>query len=174
MLPVIDLEASGLKKNTYPIEVGIYIPTNDGAIEESWLIKPEQDWLDNREWNEDAAKIHNIPMHELKRDGIPGFEVCNRLNSILSGTTIYSDAPEYDEHWLSVMFDYWGISMHFDIEHILWPNNLKYRKKLQNVNFEDFRNLKIKYSKKHSLIEHRALGDAKAIGLAINHCLKKK
>lgn len=174
MIPVIDLEASGLSTQSFPIEVGIYVPDSFETIEESWLIKPEPEWLEHRIWDEKSAKVHNISIDMLKNEGVDGHIVCSKLNSLLSGTTIYSDAPDFDEMWLKIMFNHFKIDMHFDIDHVLYPNDKKLRKKLfkKDVSFEDFRQLKNKQLSKPGFNAHRALDDAKAMGLVMKKLLK--
>lgn len=174
MIPVIDVEASALSENSYPIEVGVYIPVGDEVLEYEWLIKPEKEWLENREWNEKSSKIHNISLDRLKNEGISGHIVCEKLNALLLGQTIYSDAPAFDEMWLKVMFDYWKVEMHFFIEYILYPEDINLRKKLykKDISNIDFRKLKEKELSKNNLESHRALNDAKAMGLIMKRLLK--
>ena len=56
---IIDFEASGFGKGSYPIEVGF-----SGRHGEGWcsLIRPENDW---EHWDIDAAKVHHIPREIL-------------------------------------------------------------------------------------------------------------
>jgi hypothetical protein len=174
MIPVIDVEASSLSENSYPIEVGVYIPIGNEVLEYEWLIKPEKEWLDDREWNEQSSKVHNISLDKLKNEGVSGYTVCQKLNALLLGQTIYSDAPEFDEMWLKVMFDYWNIEMHFFIEYILYPEDVKLRKRIYNkdISHVDFKNMKEKELSKHGMESHRALNDAKAMGLVMKRLLK--
>lgn len=95
---IIDLEASGLDRKSYPIEVGI----TNGTISAQWLISPEKNWTF---WCEKAAKIHNIPRQLLLSEGLPIKQVCHELNEILDQSTVYSDAQEWDSFWLQVLFN---------------------------------------------------------------------
>lgn len=173
MIPVIDLEASSLSDNSYPIEVGIFIPSDNGLYESySWLIKPTENWLLNREWNEKSASVHNISKNEIIENGHLGYDICNKLNSLLLGTTIYSDAPDYDYKWLKILFDEWNIDMKFDLGHILYPEDKKLSEKLNKVSYSQFNKIKEKIVKDNNLILHRAGDDSIMLGLIMQKLLK--
>lgn len=59
---VIDFEASGLSKKSYPIEAGI----TNGAVHYTALIKPMSHW---RYWEAEAEKVHNIAHDEIMKNG---------------------------------------------------------------------------------------------------------
>lgn len=59
---VIDFEASGLRKKSYPIEVGI----TDSTEHYSSLIRPLPHW---KHWEEQAKKVHNISLDEIIKNG---------------------------------------------------------------------------------------------------------
>ncbi len=95
----IDIEASGLHFDSYPIEIAIRIHQKTY----SWLIKPEHNW---KYWDKDAEALHGISLHYLKEHGLSALQVATEINSLLYETTgmIYSDAAEWDWDWIKVLF----------------------------------------------------------------------
>jgi len=107
---VIDLESSGLGKESYPIEVGFIL--EDGVEKHSWLIKREPGW---NHWDPVAQNIHNITRQDITDNGLYAPDVANLLNKHLAGKTAYSDCREYDEFWIDVLFDKVGIKREFHV-----------------------------------------------------------
>lgn len=106
----IDFEASSLSTRSHPIEVAWSTP--DGAIE-SHLILPLADWQD---WDDYAEReIHHISREMLTAEGKDPAWVAARMNEVLGGSIVYSDAPEFDERWLMRMFDAVGLEPTFQI-----------------------------------------------------------
>lgn len=97
---VIDVEASGFGKGSYPIEVGFVLP--DGRSD-CMLIKPDEAWL---HWDPVAESLHRISRDLLVRHGHPIHEVVERLNRQLEGRTVYTDGWGNDYSWLSMMYDF--------------------------------------------------------------------
>lgn len=99
-LPVIiDIEASGFGKGSYPIEIGFYMPDGQSFCA---LIRPEANWT---HWDSSAEKVHGIPRALLDAKGKPAVEICLELNRRLRGQRVYCDAWAYDFVWLSRMYD---------------------------------------------------------------------
>lgn len=94
----LDIEASGLDKASYPIEIA----WNDakGNIT-SFIIKPHPEWT---YWSDEAEKLHRIYREELEESGITLNDACDRLDAELSGRGIYSDAPFYEKQWLDKLY----------------------------------------------------------------------
>ena len=107
----IDLEASGLRPNSWPIEVGWCF--EDGSAE-SYLIQPASDWPRDA-WDARAEALHRIPYETLLAAGTPIADVCRRLNEALDGATIYSDAPDWDGFWLWRLFKAGGARQRFKL-----------------------------------------------------------
>ncbi len=107
---IVDLEASGLHFDSYPIEIALRICHKTYK----WLIKPENDW---HYWSKEAESLHGISQNYLSNHGISAFQVANEINSCLSKTTgiIYSDAAEWDNDWMKKLFHVTGISPCFII-----------------------------------------------------------
>lgn len=110
--PIIDLEASGFGRGSYPIEVGIALA--DRAVH-SFLIKPEPDWT---HWSDEAEKIHGISREQLQKEGMSIEDIALMLNDMLRGQTLYSDAWSFDSSWIGRLFDSAGIVQRFRIETI--------------------------------------------------------
>lgn len=106
---VLDCEASGLGKESYPIEIGIAF--EDGTID-SFLINPAESWTD---WDLEAEKIHNIKKEHLK-SGKSIFEAVIYLNSQLRDCKVYSDCVEYETFWIDRLYKEVGVTRSFEIE----------------------------------------------------------
>jgi hypothetical protein len=98
----IDLEASGLARESYPIEIA-WKCTKSGASD-CFLINPDTvpEW---HYWDECAEELHGIEPDLLQREGISADQACFRLNRVLAGKDVVSDAVEYDGFWLRRLFD---------------------------------------------------------------------
>lgn len=98
----IDVEASSLNVNSYPIEIA----WSDycGNIE-SHLINPSgvDSWTD---WDFYAQhKIHGISKQMCYREGVDPEWLCNRLyESIEQGDILYADGGTFDEFWVDELF----------------------------------------------------------------------
>lgn len=99
LLPgILDIEASGFGRGSYPIEVGV--ATEQGE-EYAWLIQPEPDWL---HWDDGAEAIHGISRDQLALEGLPVTLVADQLNELLEGQILYSDGWGFDSGWLALLF----------------------------------------------------------------------
>jgi hypothetical protein len=101
----IDFEASSLSSESYPIEVAWN--SEDGSIE-SHLISPEgqKDWQD---WSQAAENVHRIERGELLSSGKSPRWIVGRMNLVLAGRTVDSDAPRFDGFWLSRLIEASGV-----------------------------------------------------------------
>ena len=109
---IIDIEASGFGKESYPIEVGYVLGNGDSFCS---LILPAEDW---NKWDEEAEKIHGIKQQTLLQVGHPVSEIAQTLNHQLSGETLYSDAWGNDSSWLGLLFHIADLPMRFRIDSI--------------------------------------------------------
>lgn len=98
-IDIIDIEASGLHFDSYPIEIAVLA----SGKYHSWLIKPDESWT---HWCERAETLHGISRSLLFKEGLPVSIVADELSEVLGNTTsmIYSDADRWDEDWLSTLF----------------------------------------------------------------------
>lgn len=96
---IIDIEASGLHFDSYPIEVAVRLR---GQCK-SWMVKPEPSW---QYWCATAESMHGISREELFRDGLPAIEVVNQLNAFLteSDVVLYSDVDRWDGDWVDTLY----------------------------------------------------------------------
>jgi hypothetical protein len=108
----LDLEASGLHRTSYPIEVGWAFLDLSA---ESFLLRPAPEWTGWGWWLE-SEKIHGISRAECLRDGIDVRHAAQRLNATLSGAQLYCDSPGFDGDWLRKLFAASGIEPAFDLQ----------------------------------------------------------
>jgi len=98
-IDIIDIEASGLHFDSYPIEIAVLVNRKHHV----WLIKPEPSWT---HWCNNAEALHGISRRKLKEEGVPASVVVDKLTDVLSDASgvLYSDADRWDEDWLSTLF----------------------------------------------------------------------
>lgn len=96
---VIDIEASGFGRGSYPIEVGYVLP--DGRCY-CTLIRPEPEW---EHWDGEAERLHGITRALLHDHGRAAVDVAHHLNHVLAGQTVYTDGWNNDYTWLAVLYD---------------------------------------------------------------------
>lgn len=116
---IIDLEASGFGRGSYPIEVGFALADRQA---QSFLIQPAPSWT---HWSEEAEKIHGLSRELLQNEGLPVKEVAYELNRILANQVLYSDAWSFDSSWLGRIFEEAGIVQRFRLETITTLLNQK-------------------------------------------------
>lgn len=109
---IIDLEASGFGRDSYPIEVGFVLSSGDSFCS---LIKPAKSW---DRWDDSAEQVHGITQEILLKVGKPIPEIAEKINNQLSGETIYSDAWGNDSSWLGLLFDEANMPMRFRMDSI--------------------------------------------------------
>lgn len=151
---VIDCEASGLEKESYPIEVG-YTLSNGETF--SYYIKPEPSWT---YWDPKAQDIHGIKRETLFEIGLPAYEVALKLNSQLAGEIIYSDASDWENFWINVLFNSVGLERFFEIRSI--QDLFIVRSGIpQHSGF--YRKRKALFRDTPGIVQHRAGDDSKII-----------
>ena len=97
--PVLDIEASGFGRDSFPIEVG-YVLSNSESF--CCLIRPAPEWT---HWDATAEGLHGITQETLRRHGRAPRDVALLLNDRLHGLTLYCDGWANDYVWLSVLFE---------------------------------------------------------------------
>jgi len=100
---VIDIEASGLQSTGYPIEIA-WCSTDSCAVT-SILIRPSSTWTS---WDYNAEALHGISREQLMRDGVSVRDAANIFSTATFGAEIYSDAPDWDQYWLSLLLSQAG------------------------------------------------------------------
>ena len=112
-LPVVlDVEASGFGRHSYPIEIGFVLP---GGETFCTLVRPEAHWT---HWDQTAEDIHHIRRETLLDHGRPVDEVARQLNQRLRGLTVYSDGWANDYSWLGLLFDAADLMPAFRLENL--------------------------------------------------------
>jgi DNA polymerase III alpha subunit (gram-positive type) len=145
---VLDIEATGLHPDSYPIEIAYANPL------ESWvtssLIKPHPDWGD-LPWDERSKALTGITETNLMNATSAEKVAKTVAQDISKADIILSDAPAWDERWLNRLLAVAHTNCNFEIQDFLSTiNNLnplrKYLSTYKCLNFYD-------------KSEHRAAGD---------------
>ena len=71
---VLDVEASGFGRNSYPIEIGFVLPDGHTFCT---LVRPEPHWT---HWDAQAEGLHRISRALIEARGLPVPEVAQALN----------------------------------------------------------------------------------------------
>lgn len=109
---VIDIEASGFGRRSYPIEVGYVLPDGRAAC---MLVRPAPAWT---HWNDEAEQVHGITRSILDIHGRTPHEVATALNRDLAGLTVYCDGWAHDYPWLAALFEEAGVRQKFKLESV--------------------------------------------------------
>jgi hypothetical protein len=109
---VLDLEASGFGRASYPIEVGFVLPNGGVGCT---LIRPEPGWT---HWDASAERLHGIRRETAVRAGRSARDVAGWLNRHLSGLIVYCDGWAHDYPWLGMLFEAAGQRPTFRLEHL--------------------------------------------------------
>lgn len=107
---VLDVEASGFGRDSYPIEIGYVLPDGRSFCT---LVRPAESWT---HWDEAAEAMHHIPREAACRHGRPPAEVARLLNEQLRGLTLYSDGWAHDYAWLAALYEEAGLHPSFKLE----------------------------------------------------------
>jgi DNA polymerase III epsilon subunit-like protein len=146
-LPVIiDIEASGFGRNSYPIEIGLVL---ENGQTHCFLIKPEPEW---NHWDSEGEALHGITRETLLQHGRPVKEVGNLLNELLIGKTVYSDGWSYDQTWLHTLFESIGLTPLFRIETLT--------RILDETQLYQWDKMKLNLIEEFGFERHRATNDA--------------
>lgn len=97
----LDVEASSLGVNSYPIEVAW---SDDQGNIESHLINPYaiEEWTD---WDFHAQQLHGISRKMCREDGMHPDRVCNRMTaSIGAEETVFADGLPFDSYWIDTLY----------------------------------------------------------------------
>lgn len=146
---ILDMEASGFGRDSYPIEVGYVLP--DGRSR-CTLIRPAAHW---QHWDPAAEALHHIPRDAVLRHGRAAAEVARWLNDDLHGLTVYSDGWANDYTWMAALFDEAGVSPHFRLENL--------RVLLDEAEADRWHMVKRSVADELRLDRHRASADAKLL-----------
>ena len=157
---VLDMEASGFGRHSYPIEVGFALP--DGSTF-CTLIRPEPDWT---HWDPAAEQLHRIPRAVAVARGRPAAEVARLLNQRLYGQTVYSDGWANDYSWMSALFEVADLSPGFRLESL--------RSLLHETEADDWHDVKHQVSQELGTQRHRASADARLLQLTLQRLMHRR
>ena len=152
-LCVLDIEASGFGRNSYPIEIGYVLA--DGRAR-CTLIRPLPEWT---HWDPGAEQVHHITRSTLLEHGRSPGEVTAMLNDDLAGQTVYCDAWAHDYAWLGALFDAADRMPLFKLESVARLLDDGRLRRLQLAQQQAMSDL--------GLARHRASSDARALQLAL-------
>jgi hypothetical protein len=150
---VLDIEASGFGRGSYPIEIGFVLP--DGTAY-CTLILPDAAWT---HWDGDAERMHGISRSLLQRHGRSPHEVALELNHRLVGHTVYCDNWAHDYAWLARLFESADISPAFKLRHL--------RELMSENGAEHFDETREIVARNLQLRRHRASSDARVLQLSV-------
>lgn len=112
---VIDIEASGLGDDSYPIEIA-WGHRYDPTVYDSFLIRPPENWT---HWDDYAEfNIHGLSRETLRREGISVADAVARLERHLGGKTVYSDYVPSDRPWVVKLYRQIGREPTFEFRSI--------------------------------------------------------
>jgi hypothetical protein len=146
---VIDIEASGFGRGSYPIEIGFVLPDGRG---DCMLIRPDATW---QHGDPAAESLHHISRALLDRHGQPIASVVDRLEAQLAGKTVYSDGWGHDYSWLSTLYDAAGRRPGFRLDSL--------QKLLSPEELDAFEAAKTAVAGESPLERHRASADARLL-----------
>lgn len=146
---IIDLEASGFGRGSYPIEVGFAL---EDRVVHSYLIRPAPTW---QHWSDEAEQIHGISRERLLADGINVREVALQMNQLLAHKTLYSDAWSFDSSWVGRLFEEAELVQRFRIETI--------NKLLTPQQMEIWHDTKQQLWQQQAFHRHRAANDVQVL-----------
>lgn len=150
---VIDIEASGFGRDSYPIEVGFVLPTGRGVCT---LVRPPPQWT---HWDPAAERLHGIARATALRHGRDPDVVADLLNGHLDGRTVYCDGWAHDYAWLAALFEAAGRTPRFRLEHLRTLLDERKAQALPAARAQVLAEL--------GLARHRASSDARVLQLAL-------
>lgn len=146
---IIDVEASGFGRGSYPIEVGVALPDRSSHC---FLIARERGWTT---WDPEAEAVHGISREVLEKHGRPAREVALDLNALLGGRIVYSDAWGFDVSWLGKLYDAVDLSQGFRLAAL--------SELFDDVHYELWNSEKARVTEELDLQRHRASSDARVL-----------
>lgn len=146
---VIDVEASGFGRGSYPIEIGLVLA--DGTPH-CYLITPARSWT---HWDPTAERVHGISRDLLSRHGRSIEDVARILAELLRDQTVYSDAWSFDMSWLGKLYDEADLVQTFRVADL--------RELLDETSIMGWDAIKAEVASDLALRRHRASGDARIL-----------
>jgi hypothetical protein len=157
---VLDVEASGFGRNSYPIEIGFVLPNGHAYCT---LIRPEASWT---HWDAQAEATHHIPRTLILERGVPALQVAHTINEQLAGQTVYSDGWANDFSWVGALFDAADMSPSFKLENL--------RALLDDQEADLWHTVKAQISSERGVQRHRASADARLLQLTLQRLRQRE
>jgi len=150
---ILDIEASGFGRGSYPIEIGF--SDGQGGLFCS-LILPEADWL---HWDASAEALHGISRELLSVHGRPARWMAEQLNARLRGQVVFCDGWGHDYTWLNRLYEAVELRPSFKLDDL--------RKLLNEDEAERWKGITESVRTRQQLTRHRASSDARVLQLAL-------
>lgn len=150
---ILDVEASGFGRGSYPIEIGFVEPQGTAFC---CLIRPQPDWL---HWDHEAEALHGISRERLLSCGKPPPWVAAELNQRLRGQTVYCDGWAHDYSWLARLFEAADLQPAFRLQDL--------RTLLSEEEAQRWHQTTSLVRSEQRLSRHRASSDARVLQLAL-------
>jgi hypothetical protein len=157
---VLDIEASGFGRRSYPIEVGCILP--DGKTF-CTLIRPEPEWV---HWDPEAEKLHHISRTLTETVGRSALDVAQLLNLHLRGQTVYSDGWANDFTWIGALFEAVDMSPYFKLENL--------RSLLSDDEAARWHDMKQQVAEELGGQRHRASSDARVLQCTLQRLIEQR
>ena len=159
-IATLDIEASDIHPDSYPIEIGVLLPNGDSYCS---LIKPPSQWS---HWSDQAEAVHGISRQEVCEHGKSVTEVAHALNRCLEGKTVYSDCWVLDHPWMIRLFQFAQVKPTFVLTDVMYC--------LFECEYEQLGSIKREIELELDLERHRATNDARILQLAVERILLKR
>lgn len=150
---ILDIEASGFGRGSYPIEIG-FVSAQGGLF--CSLIRPEPDW---QHWDDAAEALHGISRDLLECYGRSVVWMAGQLNERLAGQTVYCDGWGQDYPWLDRLYDAAGLQPSFKLDDL--------RRLLNEDEAQRWRTVTDAVRARQHLSRHRASSDARVLQMAL-------
>ena len=160
MPAVLDIEASGFGRSSYPIEVGCVLSDGKSFCT---LIRPEPEWT---HWDPEAERLHRIPRGLVVDKGRSAVEVAHLLNTQLRGQTVYSDGWANDFTWISALYEVAELSPYFKLENL--------RSLLREDEADRWHDLKQQVGEELGEQRHRASNDARLLQRTLQRLMEQR
>ena len=98
-LVFLDIEASSLSPDSWPVEIGCAWIGPAGVEMREALIRPRADWPLSS-WSERAEQVHGLCLAQLEAAGYPAENVAAATDA-LAGVDLVSNNPHWDAYWLA-------------------------------------------------------------------------
>jgi hypothetical protein len=151
---ILDIEASGFGRHSYPIEVGFVLPDGNSFCT---LIRPASHWT---HWDVAAEQVHGISRDTLLRHGREVRDVAMLLNERLQGRTMFSDGWAHDYPWLAALFEVAELRPRFKLESL--------RSLLTDTEASDWHDARQEINSESQLPRHRASSDARLLQMTLH------